>query len=85
MAKRNYAIQTRRGEIRLGRNRWEAAIDGKYLVRLNARNAELAPDVSLVQLDGAWCLCRATERAPYVLTNWVLIRRKNPAPSEVTQ
>ncbi len=79
-------ILTPTGERRISRKRWLAAIEGRYLQRLSAEVAELAPGVSLVYVNGVRCFCRVVKRQPYVLTNWVLIRKMNPTPaSEVTQ
>ncbi len=79
-------ILTPTGERRISRKRWLAAIEGRYLLKLSDEVAELAPGVSLVCVNGVRCFCRVVKRAPYVVTNWVLIRKMNPAPaSEVTQ
>lgn len=76
--RKRYRVLLPHGEYQMGATRWKQAVEGKLLVKLSDGLAEVAADVSVVFEGGEFCLRRTVTPSEWVLTNWVLIRRKNP-------
>lgn len=77
--RKRYRVLLPDGERQMGATRWKQAVQSKLLVKLSEGLAELAAGVSLTFEGDAVCLRRVVTPTEYVVTNWELIRRKNPA------
>lgn len=82
--KRHHRILLKSGELKLGAERWQAAVAAKLIVVLSPQNhvAELAPGVTTFKADGAICLRRNSEPGAWIWTNWQWIFKKNSLPNQ---
>lgn len=78
----HYRVLFPNGEYQMGANRWKDAVQRKLLVRLSDTVAEVAEGVTVSFEGGEFHLRRAVTVTPWVLTNWLLIQWKNPAPTQ---
>ena len=82
MAKTRYRIEFKPGTAySVKRKEYLDAVLKGYVIPGDYRYGVIAPDVAVIMFRGCLMLRRVRQTdGVYVLTNWELIRRRNPSP-----